>query len=193
MLNLFSRFFGKLSAGAARRQDVPGYSVHPPGLTFLTDVTPGRWAEARLTGPPESMSRLVPEGYAAYARVLHPARDATDRLVRWSTVAAWSGRTYHPLMSFKCISSPVLGHRLGSRPWDRDPPNYGRLDEEVVTELSTLLAQFTDTPAKSYFGVWEGYGQYSDGSIIVMTADSRGRPRRAPHDVKRAQRVRCMG
>lgn len=193
MLDIISRLFRRLSSDGRGQQDAPEYSVHPPGLTFLTDVTPGRWVEERLTGPPESMGRLVPKGYAAYARVFHPARDATDRLVRWSTVAEWSGRIYHPLMSFRGVSSPAPGHGLGSRPWERDPRNYGSLDVEVATELSALLAQFTGTPEKTYFGVWEGYGQYSDGGTIVMTADGRGRPRRAPPDVKGAQRIRCVG
>ena len=193
MPNRWSRVLRGLTPRRRRYLDSVEYSVHPPNLTFLTDATPGRWVEERLTGPPASMGTLVPEGYAAYARVLHPARDASYNPVRWSTVAAWSGRIYHPLMSFQGVSSPGLGHGLGPRPWDRDPRNHGSLDKEVATELSALLERFTGTPEQSYFGVWEGYGQYSDGGTIMMTADGRGRPRRAPRDVKMAQRVRCMG
>lgn len=61
MARLLSRLFGRLFRPEQLETDVSEFSVHPPGLTFLTDVTPGHWVEARLTGPPASMSRLVPE------------------------------------------------------------------------------------------------------------------------------------
>ena len=191
MLNLLSRFFRKLSAGATRRQDVPGYSVHPPGLTFLTDVTPGLWVEARLTGTPESMGRLVPEGYAAYARVLHPARNTRDEYVPWSAVAEWSGRVYHPIMSFEGISVPTEGNLRETPPWDHDP-RHGSIDEDVALELADLLSRYTDTHELCYFGVWEGYGQYSGGTAM-LTSDGRGRRLGVPRDIRRAQRVKGSG
>ncbi len=191
MFNLLSRFFRKLSASDGWRQDVPKYSVHPPGLTFLTDVTVGRWIEKRLTGPPESMSRLVPEGYAAYARVLNPAHTAAGEPLRWSTVSDWSGRVYHPLMSFEGISRPVDGRGTGPAPWGRDP-EHGRLDEGLPRKLAALLFQFTDTPEQCYFGVWEGYGQYSGGTTL-LTSDGSGRPLPTPSDIRKAQRIRGCG
>ena len=191
MLNLFSRIVRRLIPRRRRYLDSAEYSVHPPNLTFLTDVTPGRWVEEGLARSFGSMGSLVPGGYAAYARLLHPARNGTDRRLRWSAVAEWSGRVYHPLMSFEGISAPASGHGLGPPPWDEDP-NHGSMDEEVATELAALLAQFTGTPEHCYFGVWEGYGQYSGGSAM-LTSDGRGRRLGTPRDIRRAQRLRGRG
>ncbi len=191
MLNLLSKLFSGLVPRRRQHLDPAVYNVHPPDLTFLINVAPGRWIEEGLSAQFASVGSLVPDSYAAHARLLHPARDASDNPVKWSTVAEWSGRVCHPLMSFEGVSSPALGHGLGPRPWDEDPI-HGSLGEEVATELSALLAQFTGTPEQCYFGVWEGYGQYSGGSAM-LTADGRGRPLRAPRDVRRAQRIRGVG
>ncbi len=52
------------------------------------------------------MGLILPEGFAAYARVFHPADlDEEHRPVRWSTVASWTGRTVHPLMQFGRIAN----------------------------------------------------------------------------------------
>lgn len=138
-----------------------------------------------------SVGSLVPSGYEVYARVLHPGLDRSDRPVRWSAVAEWSGRVYHPQMSFEGISSPIAEYGMGSPPW-REDPNHGSLDEEVVAELLPLLSQFTGTPEQCYFGVWEGYGQYSGGTTL-LTSDGSGRPLPPPRDVRKAQRIRGCG
>jgi hypothetical protein len=62
----------------------------------LPDVAPGRWLQERLWawGPGSNrqgvaVGCLVPEGFAAYARVLHPAGRETEHgleSVRWSAV-----------------------------------------------------------------------------------------------------------
>ena len=46
---------------------------------------------------------VVPQGYAAYARIFHPAsRYMPERreweLVSWSEIASWTGRAVHPAM-----------------------------------------------------------------------------------------------
>lgn len=188
MLHWFSNLWRKPVRLSAGRFDPSEYSVHPPNLTFLTDVSPGRWVEESFPFAFASVSALVPGGYVAYARLLHPAWDAAFEPVRWATVAEWSGRVYHPQMPFEGISSPVAGHGIGSRPWSADP-NHGSLDEEVAPELLPLLAQFTGTPERCYFGVWEGYGQYSGGTTL-LTSDGSGRPLPPPPDIRRAQRIR---
>ena len=138
-----------------------------------------------------SVGALVPDGFEGYARVLHPALNEASQLVKWSTVAEWSGRVYHPLMSFEGIGTPTVGRGAGSPPWS-DDPGHGRMDEDVAAELSALLAQFTGTPEECYFGVWEGYGQYSGGSAI-LTSDGRSRRLSTPGDIRRAQRVKGVG
>ncbi|MDE2785217.1 MAG: hypothetical protein OXL37_00995 [Chloroflexota bacterium] len=188
MLNWLSRLRQKPTASSGGQLDASEYSVHPPNLRFLTDVSPGRWVEESFPFAFASVCALVPGGYEGYARVLHPAWGASDRMVPWSAVAAWSGRVYHPQMSFVGISSPVPGHGADPSPWDHDP-NHGSLDEEVAAQLLPLLAQFTDTPEQCYFGIWEGYGQYSGGATM-LTSDGSGRPLPMPRDIRRAQRIR---
>ena len=61
-----------------------------------------------------------------------------------------------------------------------------------MVELLPLLAQFTGTPEQCYFGVWEGYGQYSGGTTL-LTSDGSGRPQPPPRDVRKAQRIRGCG
>ena len=189
MLNLLSKLLSGLLPGRRRYLDAAQYNVHPPELTFLTDVAPGRWVESALDASFATMGSLVPGGYDAYARVLHPARDASYNPVRWSAVAEWSGRLYHPLMSFEGISIPADGYGSGARPWD-DEPQHGSLDEAVAMEMESLLSRFTTTPDLCCFGVWEGYGQHSNGGTVMLTADGCGRPLRAPRDLKRAHRIK---
>ena len=191
MANLLSRLFGRLILSTKMERDVPVYSVHPPDLNFLTDVSPGRWVEEGFSTDFASVGSLVPARYETYARILHPAWEASDHMVRWSTVGEWSGRVCHPRMAFEGISSPVAGHGSGPPPWHGDP-NHGNLDEEVAAELLPLLAQFTGTPEQCYFGVWEGYGQYSGGTAM-LTSDGRGRQLGTPSDIRRAQRIKGVG
>ena len=46
MLNLLSKLLSGLLPRRRRYLDAAQYNVHPPDLTFLTDVAPGRWVES---------------------------------------------------------------------------------------------------------------------------------------------------
>ena len=78
----------------------------PDGLEFSEDVSEARWVEESFSAF-GTLRSLLPDGFAAYARIFHPAylnRDE-ERPVRWSTVAEWTGRTVHPLMQFERIAN----------------------------------------------------------------------------------------
>lgn len=141
-----------------RRWD-PGAPLH--------DVTPGTWLQQRLWtwGPGSSrqgvaVGCVVPAGFEAYARVLHPAWRETERglePVRWSEVASWSGRTVHPMMQFHRIAN------LPAHPGQRAPtwggvPSEGSLPAAEGQRLVAILRAFTATPDRCYLGLWEGYG-----------------------------------
>ena len=191
MLNWLSALWGRSSILNSGRLDPTEYSVHPPNLTFLSDVSPGRWMEEKWPPHFGSVGSLVPLGYEAYARVLHPARNMRDESVPWSAVAEWSGRVYHPLMSFEGISVPTEGSVRETPPWDHDP-RHGSIDEDVALELADFLSRYTDTNEQCYFGVWEGYGQYSGGTVM-LTSDGRGRRLGVPRDIRDAQRIKGAG
>ncbi len=166
-------------------------SFHPPGVTFLTDVSAARWVETGLSSNFAHVDALVPRGYAAYGRLFHPASGEDNRRVRWSEVAAWAGSVVHPLMAFEGISAPKPGHVAGARPWLQDPME-DQMDEQDALVLAVLLSGFTGTPQHCYFGIWDGFGQYSPGAMTLLTA-SGGIPQSPPLDVISAQRFDGVG
>jgi hypothetical protein len=128
------------------------------------DISPGTWLQDRLwTWGPGSerdglaVGCLVPEGFAAYGRVLHPAERLTARgleSVRWSTVASWTGRIAHPLMQFH----PVANLSWPDSPAWGVPPSVGSLPSAEAQKLIDTLRAFTTTPDRCYLGLWEGFG-----------------------------------
>ena len=65
-----------------------GRGFHPPGLTFLPDVSPARWVEEGLGREFATVGALIPRGFASHVRLFHPARDESDDgRVRWAEVA----------------------------------------------------------------------------------------------------------
>jgi hypothetical protein len=114
---------------------------------------------------------LIPRGFAQYARLFHPARNQHGERVRWAEVAAWSGRTVHPLMAFGLISTPTSGYGAGVAPWI-ERPNQGSLDSDDVIALADFLANFTDTSQRCFFAVWEGYAQFAAGAEVMICSFS---------------------
>ncbi len=166
-------------------------SFHPPGVTFLTDVSVARWVEEGLSSNFAHVDALAPRGYVAYGRLFHPASGADKRRVRWSEVAAWAGSVVHPLMAFEGIRAPKPGYGAGTRPWLREP-RAGQMDEQDALALAVLLSVFTSTPQHCYFGIWDGFGQYSPGAMTLLTT-SGGIPQTPPPDVIAAQRFGGVG
>jgi hypothetical protein len=113
---------------------------------------------------------VIPTGFAAYARILHPAstwRDHTD--VMWSEVAASTGKIIHPLVQFHAIATPVADRELGERPWS-DEPRTGTLSDRQVRALSGLVGRHTSTPEACWFCLWEGYGYFATGGVVQARA-----------------------
>ena len=164
---------------------------HPPGLTLLPDVSPARWVEEGLAQKFATVGALIPRGFGSYARLFHPARNESDERVRWSEVAAWSGRTVHPLMAFEGISTPMSDFGIGDAPWSEDP-THGSLDEEDAIALAEYLAGFTGTPERCFFAVWEGYGKFSPGAMSILST-SGGTAMSPPDEVLTAGRIKGIG
>jgi hypothetical protein len=133
----------------------------------MLDMSPGKWLQERLwtwgsesDRPGLAVGSLVPEGFEAYARILHPATAQTERgfePVRWSVIASWTGRTVHPLMQFHRIADlpPFPGHRFPT--WG-SVPSEGEMPSAVGERLVAILRRFTTTPDRCYLALWEGYG-----------------------------------
>ena len=106
----------------------------------------------------------LPTGFAAYARVLHPAiRYAGDDDVEvpWAEVAEANATVAHPLMQWPAITGGwEFVHEDDQSPlWD-DSPAEGHLPVSVATRLTAVLRRHTTTPDDCWFGVWAGFGWY---------------------------------
>ena len=137
------------------------------------DVTPseavenGDWIGPRLHAfSAHDVGSVVPTGFAAYARILHPAvGDPYPTEVRWSEVAAWNGRVIHPEVQFHAIAAATPGGKLGPSPWKQEPLN-GTLSSRQVEALVRLLARNTSTPNACWFCLWDGYGYFNAGAFV---------------------------
>ena len=107
------------------------------------------------------VSSVVPGGFPAYVRLLHPARGAGGEQVRWTTIADWSGRRMHPLVQFHAIATAVGGESAERSPWHEEP-THGNLPVEPFCRLCSILAGQTSTPDNCWFCLWDGYGYLED-------------------------------
>ena len=106
--------------------------------------------------------RLVPDGFAAYARLFHPAQvlnEAKEHLpVRWAQIAAERGRTMHPWATFYDVAN-VHEWISGRNGGVKSSPKEWSLPSAECAILAGLVREFTETPDLYYFGFWDGYGQ----------------------------------
>ena len=154
-------------------------NLAPDGVEFSEDVSEARWVEERLSKSDFSTVRsMVPSGFQAYARILHPAylNGDEEQPVRWSTVASWTGRTVHPLMQFQRVAGLPEGPNVNEPdpPWGSHP-TVGSIPEAECRTLVATLRGFTTTPDICCFCLWEGWGNID---TRLYKAGSRVR---APH------------
>lgn len=141
-------------------------------LSLARDVTPGQWVIDRTTGPWHEVGALLPHGFAAYARIFHPAYrhvsldDSTGvggrvRTVEvpWAEVAAANGRAAHPAMDWVTITGSERYLHGDRQPgvWDEEP-SEGSLPLAQNRMLVRLLQGHTTTPEACWFAIWEGFG-----------------------------------
>jgi hypothetical protein len=146
------------------------YSWLPESIRLQTDISPANWVVERLRPwgdrYPQPVATLMPEGFASYARILHPAR-AYDpfRWIRWSELAADHGvevtaeTTFEQASGFAPQSGPVDGI---------DEPSDGSMPEHLVAELAEFLHGWTTTPSACWFGMWDGNGTWWKGAHGVI-------------------------
>ena len=132
----------------------------PDGLAFCEDVSVAGWVEESLSNF-GTLRSLLPDGFAAYARIFHPAylNGDKERPVRWSTAASWTGRTVHPLMQFPRIAGLSEDpHKMYENPPWGSHPRIGSIPERECRTLVEAVSSFTSTPGNCFFCLWEGYG-----------------------------------
>ena len=137
------------------------------------DVDVADWIRDRLHPFARDVGSVVPPGFAAYARVFHPATlaraslDGAEVEVTWAEVASWNGKAVHSEMQF---------HALGG-PWHRQPhalgpkvhePRAGVLPARQCSALVSHLTKHTSTPDRCWFCLWDGYGDLQPGGSVMQ-------------------------
>src|ERR1700722_14774432 len=121
-----------------------------------------RWIAGRLDPFGSVVSSVVPGGFPAYARLLHPAQTSghgDGTLVRWAEVAAWSGMPLTARSQFHSVALPPVRPALPA-PWSSQGPELGRLFRDDANALAGIVRSFTSTPESCLFGLWDGYTSF---------------------------------
>ena len=137
------------------------------------DIGRADWIRDRLVGFALGVHSVVPGGFPAYIRVLHPVEGPPPerRLVRWAEVAERAGVAMHASIDFDELAAALDG-TPDSKWRDLSEPWTGSLDPEPLAALCDVLARHTATPAACWFGIWDGNGWLHPDSGIVMTFTS---------------------
>lgn len=144
-------------------------------LRPVAEVSAADWVVEGVGPFGSGVGALVPHGFAAYARILHPAVGPGGEPVRWADVAAWSGRVVHPRAQFAALRRPVPGAGTGRAPWAEEPP-AGELPGDLLAAAGEVLAGHTGTPGRCWFCAWEGYGWISGARSAAVVTAGRERP-----------------
>ncbi len=148
-------------------------SPPPPPFRIEHDVGQTDWLDERLdhdVGLPATVGFIVPSGYDAYARILHPAQRLLGLTyeerapLRWSEIADARGKTMHPEVALDAL----IDHRdteddnywkaitIGDGTWM--PAREGTLDATDAAALVSILRGATTTSDDAWFMLWNGYG-----------------------------------
>jgi hypothetical protein len=159
-------------------RDTAGVDSNAP--RWSSDVRQSDWIAPRLA-PWEgdyTTTVVVPAGFEAYTRVLHPAEvpEHGGRLVRWAEVAAWSGMPVRQDAQFHSIALPRTAPSEPP-PYHGQGPRDGSLYVPDAEVLAGILRDWTAAPEDCWFCVWDGYGWESASSFFFAAASAEtGQP-----------------
>jgi hypothetical protein len=146
--------------------------VSGPVPAWSAAVEEADWIGERLSPfDVHIVTSVVPAGFDAYARVLHPAQEPGrdgDRLVRWTEVAAWSGMPLRREAQFHSIALPPVRPQADA-PWSGQGPEEGSLYLPDAEVLAGLAREWTATPGQCWFCLWDGYDW--TGSLLARPGE----------------------
>lgn len=137
-------------------------------MQIEVNVACADWIEPRLAPFGGSVGSVVPTGFEAYARVLHPvALHTAHASLRWAEVARLTGRKLHARAQFWCIAGRAALDAADSG-WQEGAPRPGELDRETQTELIATLAacDLGGAGGECIAAVWDGWGFMRRSSTI---------------------------
>ncbi|MFG3496775.1 hypothetical protein [Streptomyces sp. NPDC047886] len=142
------------------------------------DLGPARWLAEQDAGYGAfgTVAGVAAPGFAAYARVLHPA-SLRERPVRWSAVAAAYGHVVAPGTGWhEAIGMDRDYHNASEYGlpgvWDEHPAE-GPTPPGVARALIPLLARHTRTAERCWFGLWNGYGRWDFDRVPTFRTPGR--------------------
>lgn len=144
---------------------------------WTPDTELGAWLHERLarwgTGAGTPVTSLVPGGYEAYARVLHPLDDGDDdgRSTTWAQVCAAVGTTSHPLVQWEAATRTRRTRRSTTSAWDGDVPEVGNLEPRALAAVVEVLSRSTPPGQPCVMALWEGHG-WVDGQGAALHGPS---------------------
>jgi hypothetical protein len=143
---------------------------------WSSDVHQADWIAPRLAPweGEDTITVVVPAGFEAYARVLHPAQtpDSGGRLVRWADVAAWTATPLRPDARFHSIALPPAAPG-GPPPYGGQGPREGSLYLPDAEVLAAIVRRWTATPDDCWFCVWDGFGWDTASASAALTETGR--------------------
>ena len=124
------------------------------------DMSAGYWVRDSIEVTRQTtVVSIVPAGFDAYGRVLHPVQSVDDggytRWLRWADVARVTGAVAHPSMELETMLEFVPKGYFQSTPIVPEFP-VPPWRPQQLTALGEVLAQHTTTPERCWFGFWEG-------------------------------------
>lgn len=115
------------------------------------------------------VSGQVPGGFAAYARIFHPAVGLDGQPVRWSKIAGGRGTTMHPLAQFAALSGiGEDGVPLAEDSWEGEAPGWDGLGARELAAVAPLLAAHTGTPGEIHLALWNGLAFIHGGDQVEV-------------------------
>lgn len=141
------------------------------------DATRAEWVIARCNGPRRTLHNVVPAGFAAYVRLLHPGwewqavgRSEVERLsvddyedrkrstpVRWREVAHHRSRAIHREMQWWDIAPDSMIDTRSGR-GGLSPPYDGEITLDMAECLFDILVRHSGENEECICAFWEGFG-----------------------------------
>lgn len=153
----------------------------------LTPADPaiGGWIGSRLAEFGPRVGAIVPQGFEAYARILHPAQLDAEEWLTWDDVARRAGTTLDAVSAWWRVCGARSVHdahdhaALDPLAPDLQAPPEGSLPEHLFGVLLELLAAGSDADAPCVSAVWNGWG-YAGGGRATFGWGPDGEPLRDP-------------
>jgi hypothetical protein len=159
------------------------FRLHPSSR-----LVEAEWLASRLATFGSGVASVVPGGFPAYSRILHPARGRNDEKIRWADVAVKSGSTMHRLVQFHAITKPPVSASEVAVA----PPEPGNLPPDLLRVLCAVLDKRTSTPDSCWFCLWDGYGWLHDSGVSTMESRLTGTFAPPPATLAGATHSACL-